>query len=258
MSEKLKYKEKTKKLNKPKKRPSYKKSPEKRRQKSRENFRNISKRTREKYNVKKSSRTARENLKKDLEINNSKIDISTFEKKVLEPVKMILSEAWYGNFDTELLLKIWLIENMGWKWSKTEFEAALKRFSWENYKNLMKVKSHAWARWVFQVMPNTASSLNRVYKIPNLISKHKTELQNNYGYQKIDFDILLNALQWAFMLIETEKNYWLNSDKELAWAYNMWPVWFKKSMRNGRLNSETSAYLKKMDYASNNLDRYTA
>lgn len=258
MSEKLKYREKGKKINKPKSRPKYRKSPEKIRKKSRENFKSVSKRTREKYNVKRNSRSERENFKRDLEISNSKIDISTFEKKVLEPVKTILTEAWYWKFDTEILLKIWLIENMGWKWSQAEFEAALKRFSWNNYKNLMKVRSHAWARWVFQVMPATAKWLNRVYKIPNLIAKHKTELQNNYGYQKEDFDILLNALQWAFMLIETKLNYWLDSEKELAWAYNMWPVWFKKSMRNGRLNSETSAYLKKMDYASNNLDRYTA
>lgn len=256
MTERLKNNEKIKKLNKPKKRPSYSKNPENSKKSVKEKLKKTSKRTKEIYKIKKGTKENLKNYKKEIE-KSKNIDISTFEKKVLEPVSIILREAWYKNFDTELLLKIWLIENMGWKWSKTEFEAALKKFSNENYKNLTSVRSHVWARGIFQVMPNTARWLNRIYKIPNLIAKNKAELQKNYGYKKEDFDILLNALQWAFMLIDTEKNYWLNSDKELAWAYNMWPAWFKNSMRRWRLNSETSAYLKKMSYASNNLERYT-
>lgn len=231
-------------INKPKNKPKYKE--------------NLTVKNNEKRKIQKETKNNLQDLKSNIDSKEKvkKINISTFKRKVLEPVSMILKESWYKNFDVNLLLKIWIIENKWWSWSEKELKAALEKISGENYKKLVKNSSSAWAKWIFQVMPKTASWLNRIYKIPNLISKNKDKLIKEYWLKSIDFDILLNALQWAFLLIDTQKNYWLKTEKELAWAYNMWPVWFKNSIKRWKLNRETSNYLKKMSYVSSNLHKY--
>lgn len=175
-----------------------------------------------------------------LNFNWKKYDLSIFENKVLKP--LTYSERFYWrDFNEFMVLKLWFIENM-WRLdtSEKQFWRVLKKFEWHNYRRLQNVVSHAWAKWVFQIMDRTRDWLNRLYNVDNIFNQNYHHIKQKFWLDDFDMEILRNATYSAF----TVEDIWKYRDHEtISWMYNMWPKYLKVSRE--RLNSETRWYIEK-------------
>lgn len=182
-----------------------------------------------------------------LDFNWRTYDLSQFQNKVLKP--LTYTERFYWkDFNEYMVMKLWFIENM-WKMdtSEKQFWRVLRKFEWNNYRKLMSVVSHAWAKWVFQIMDNTRNWLNRIYNVDNIFNQNYQHIKQKFWLDDLDMEILRNAVHSAF----TVEDIWSYRDHEtISWMYNMWPRYLKVS--KNRLNSETKWYIEKHQ----NVDRF--
>ena len=174
-----------------------------------------------------------------------------FNKRVILPIQYLLSMSWSDiEFDKDLLLLLWIIENM-WSATDVELENTVSKFAEDKYKDLHNVTSPKWARWIWQIMPWTRTALNDKYWVQNIINANRKDLIALFWLStNEDFKILRNWLYAAF-LIKDIKDFLRNNGYDtdyrmIAGVYNMWPAFLKTSYHS--LNWETKKYLEKAEF----------
>lgn len=169
-------------------------------------------------------------------------DLNQFHDKVFLPLEELLNKKWI-HFDEELILKIWMIENMWSSWSEEEIKNTLNNFEWSSYLKLQSNLSSAWAKWLFQIMDWTKKWLNQKYKVTEFLNKNKKDLMKKYSLTEKDFLVIENALYCSLLVYEIKNMYWWIKWEDIAWVYNMWPKYMR--LKWWKLNNETRLYIKK-------------